>query len=450
MAHFLSKKGSIAKSSYSRWLFPPAALSIHLCIGQVYAFSVFNNPLTSILGITSSGPGDWSEQQVVRIFSIAIVFLGLSAMTFGKWVERNGPRRSMLAAAFCFAGGFLLSAIGVSTHQIWLIYFGYGVLGGCGLGLGYISPVSTLMKWFPDKPGMATGLAIMGFGGGAMIGSPLAVMLIEHFSSATSNGVLGTFITMGALYFIFMMFGVVTARIPAPGWKPEGWSPDSIQKDKLVTSNHVSADNAIKTRQFWQLWVILCLNVTAGIGVLSVASPMIQAVVGVSAVVAGGFVGLLSLFNLLGRIGWSSLSDVIGRKMAYMIYLGLGAIVYLLVPQVAGMGNLILFVLIWGLIYSMYGGGFSTIPAYLKDLFGTYQVGAIHGRLLTAWSTAGVLGPTLVVFIKQRALDVGVPESQSYNQVMYIMAGLLIIGLMSNILVKPVHSKFHESERNEI
>ena len=450
MAHFLSKEGSIAKSSYSRWLFPPAALSIHLCIGQVYAFSVFNNPLTSILGITSSGPDDWTEQQVVRIFSIAIVFLGLSAMTFGKWVERNGPRRSMLAAAFCFAGGFLLSALGVSTHQIWLIYFGYGVLGGCGLGLGYISPVSTLMKWFPDKPGMATGLAIMGFGGGAMIGSPLAVMLMEHFSSATSNGVLGTFITMGALYFAFMMFGVVTARIPAAGWKPEGWNPNSVKKDKLVTSNHVSADNAIKTRQFWQLWIILCLNVTAGIGVLSVASPMIQTVVGVSAVVAGGFVGLLSLFNLLGRIGWSSLSDMIGRKMAYMIYLGLGALVYFLVPQVAGMGNLILFVLVWGLIYSMYGGGFSTIPAYLKDLFGTYQVGAIHGRLLTAWSTAGVLGPTLVVFIKQRALDAGVPESQSYNQVMYIMAGLLIIGLISNILVKPVSSKFHEPEKNEL
>jgi len=450
MAHFLSKEGSIAKSSYSRWLFPPAALSIHLCIGQVYAFSVFNNPLTSILGITSSGPDDWTEQQVVRIFSIAIVFLGLSAMTFGKWVERNGPRRSMLAAAFCFAGGFFLSALGVSIHQIWLIYFGYGVLGGCGLGLGYISPVSTLMKWFPDKPGMATGLAIMGFGGGAMIGSPLAVMLMEHFSTTTSNGVLGTFITMGALYFAFMMFGVVTARIPAAGWKPKGWNPDSVKKDKLVTSNHVNADNAIKTRQFWQLWIILCLNVTAGIGVLSVASPMIQTVVGVSAVVAGGFVGLLSLFNLLGRIGWSSLSDIIGRKMAYMIYLGLGALVYFLVPQVAGMGNLILFVLVWGLIYSMYGGGFSTIPAYLKDLFGTYQVGAIHGRLLTAWSTAGVLGPTLVVFIKQRALDAGVPESQSYNQVMYIMAGLLIIGLISNILVKPVSSKFHEPEKNEL
>jgi MFS family permease len=446
MGSFLSKEGSIAKAGYSRWLFPPAALSIHLCIGQVYAFSVFNNPLTRLMGIETSAVGDWTEQQVVRIFSIAIVFLGLSAMTFGKWVERNGPRRSMLAAAFCFAGGFFVSALGVSLHQIWLVYLGYGVLGGCGLGLGYISPVSTLMKWFPDKPGMATGMAIMGFGGGAMIGSPLAVMLMERFSSATSTGVLQTMLTMGALYFVFMMYGVFTARIPAPGWKPEGWNPATAKKDKLISNNHVSADNAIKTRQFWQLWIILCLNVTAGIGVLSVASPMIQTVVGVSAVVAGGFVGLLSLFNLLGRIGWSSLSDVIGRKTAYVIYLGLGAMVYFLVPQVASMGSLLLFVLVWGLIYSMYGGGFSTIPAYLKDLFGTYQVGAIHGRLLTAWSTAGVLGPTLVVFIKQRALDAGVPEAQSYNQVMYIMAGILIIGLISNILVRPVSAKYHEPE----
>jgi MFS family permease len=446
MGSFLSKEGSIAKAGYSRWLFPPAALSIHLCIGQVYAFSVFNNPLTRLMGIETSAAGDWTEQQVVRIFSIAIVFLGLSAMTFGKWVERNGPRRSMLAAAFCFAGGFFVSALGVSLHQIWLVYLGYGVLGGCGLGLGYISPVSTLMKWFPDKPGMATGMAIMGFGGGAMIGSPLAVMLMERFSSATSTGVLQTMLTMGALYFVFMMYGVFTARIPAPGWKPEGWNPATAKKDKLISNNHVSADNAIKTRQFWQLWIILCLNVTAGIGVLSVASPMIQTVVGVSAVVAGGFVGLLSLFNLLGRIGWSSLSDVIGRKTAYVIYLGLGAMVYFLVPQVASMGSLLLFVLVWGLIYSMYGGGFSTIPAYLKDLFGTYQVGAIHGRLLTAWSTAGVLGPTLVVFIKQRALDAGVPEAQSYNQVMYIMAGILIIGLISNILVRPVSAKYHEPE----
>ncbi len=449
MRSFLSKFGSIAKPRYSRWLFPPAALSIHLCIGQVYAFSVFNNPLTRIIGIHESAPDDWAEGQVVRIFSIAIVFLGLSAMTFGKWVEKNGPRRSMLAAAFCFAGGFFVSALGVKLHNIWLVYLGYGVLGGCGLGLGYISPVSTLMKWFPDKPGMATGMAIMGFGGGAMIGSPLAVGLMEHFGSETSTGVMETMMTMGALYFIFMMYGVITARIPAPDWKPDGWNPATVKKDKLITTNNVSADNAVKTRQFWQLWIILCLNVTAGIGVLSVASPMIQTVVGVPVAVAGGFVGLLSLFNLMGRFFWSSFSDVIGRKSVYMIYLGLGAIVYFLVPQVATLGNLLLFVLVWGLIYSMYGGGFSTIPAYLKDLFGTYQVGAIHGRLLTAWSTAGVLGPSLVVYIKQNALDNGVPEAESYNQVMYIMAGILIIGLISNILVKPVSKKYHEPETDE-
>ncbi len=449
MSAFLSKESSVAKPGYSRWLFPPAALSIHLCIGQVYAFSVFNNPLTKLLGITESAAGDWTEEQVVRTFSIAIVFLGLSAMTFGKWVERNGPRRSMLAAAFCFAGGFFVAALAVKTHQLWLLYLGYGVLGGCGLGLGYISPVSTLMKWFPDKPGMATGMAIMGFGGGAMIGSPLAVMLMEKYTTVNSNGVYATLLTMGALYFAFMMYGVFTARIPAPGWKPEGWNVDMAKKDKLITSNHVNADNAIKTRQFWQLWIILCLNVTAGIGLLAVASPMIQSVLGVTAAVAGGFVGLLSLFNLLGRIGWSSFSDIIGRKTAYIIYLGLGAVVYFLIPQIATLGSLLVYVLTWGLIYSMYGGGFSTIPAYLKDLFGTYQVGAIHGRLLTAWSTAGILGPTLVVFIKQRALAAGVPEAQSYNQVMYVMAGLLIIGLLSNLLVTPVNKKYHEPETSK-
>jgi MFS family permease len=444
MSAFLSKEGSIAKPGYSRWLFPPAALSIHLCIGQVYSFSVFNNPLKSILGVSASGPGDWTDKQIVWIFTIAIAFLGLSAMTFGKWVEKNGPRRSMLAAALCFSGGFFVSALGIKLHQIWLVYLGYGVLGGCGLGLGYISPVSTLMKWFPDKPGMATGMAIMGFGGGAMIGSPLAVMLMDKYSSATSNGVLETFLTMGSIYLVFMLYGVITARIPAPDWKPEGWSPDETKKDKLITSNHVSADNAIKTRQFWQLWIILCFNVTAGIGLLAVASPMIQTVLGVSPYVAGGFVGLLSLFNLLGRFFWSSFSDVIGRKKVYIIYLGLGAVVYSLIPNIAVLGSLTLFVLAWGLIYSMYGGGFATIPAYLKDLFGTYQVGAIHGRLLTAWSAAGVLGPGLVVFIRQMALDRGVTEAQSYNQVMYVMAALLVVGLLSNLLVKPVSSKYHE------
>jgi MFS family permease len=367
-------------------------------------------------------------------------------MTFGKWVEKNGPRRSMLAAAFCFAGGFIVSSLGVKFHQIWLVYLGYGVLGGCGLGLGYISPVSTLMKWFPDRPGMATGMAIMGFGGGAMIGAPLSVSLMDYYSTSTSNGVMETMLTMGVLYFSFMMFGVVTARIPPKGWMPEGWNPSETSSNKLITNRNVSAENAIKTRQFWQLWLILCLNVTAGIGVLSVASPMIQNVLGVSPYVAGGFVGLLSLFNLLGRFFWSSFSDKIGRKNVFMIYLGLGAIVYFLVPQIASFGNLILFVLGWGLIYSMYGGGFSTIPAYLKDLFGTYQVGAIHGRLLTAWSAAGVLGPLLVVTIQNKMSANGVPLEMSYNRVMYIMAGLLIVGLLSNIFVRPVNEKFYEPE----
>ncbi len=452
---FLDRERIIAGRGFSRWLVPPAALAVHLSIGQVYAFSVFKIPLTQSIGIKHSVSGDWDQPALAWIFSIAIAFLGISAAVFGRWVEANGPRKTMFAAACCFGGGFLLAALGVAWHQLWIVYLGYGVLGGCGLGLGYISPVSTLVKWFPDRPGMATGMAIMGFGGGAFIGSNLSLALMDAFKSATSTGVVPTFAVMGATYFVFMLFGSLIVRVPPEDWKPDGYQPPA-QTQKLITTANVAVDQAWRTPQFWCLWVVLCFNVTAGIGILEQASPMIQEMFpkvtapggevlkkGISATAAGGFVALLSLFNMAGRFVWSSLSDYIGRKNVYIIYLLLGAILYGLIPISGHTGSPTIFVAVTVVILSMYGGGFATIPAYLKDLFGGMQVGAIHGRLLTAWSVAGILGPMLVnhlrVYLQQRgAAGVGL-----YAPTMYLMAGLLTIGLICNLAVRPVAARYH-------
>jgi MFS family permease len=443
LSTFLDRQRTVAPANFNRWLVPPAALSIHLAIGQAYAVSVFNEPLTRVIGIDHHAPGDWELTTLGWIFSIAIVFLGLSAAVFGKWVERAGPRKAMLSSACCFAGGFLISALGVQLHQVLLLYLGYGVLGGIGLGLGYISPVSTLIKWFPDRPGMATGLAIMGFGGGAMIGGPLAVALMDYFRSSTSTGVAETFVAMGLGYFVFMLFGALIVRLPAPGWKPAGYVPSTLPQ-KLVTSANVSADEALVTPQFYLLWAVLFLNVTAGIGVLGQASVMIREVFpSVTAAAAGGFVGLLSLFNMGGRFFWSSLSDYIGRKNTYTLFFLLGAALYAVIPTTGQMGSIVLFVAGYVLILSMYGGGFATIPAYLRDLFGTMQVGAIHGRLLTAWSAAGIAGPVLVNYIRAYQVEHGVTGASAYNITMYIMAGLLVIGAICNFLVTPVRTRHH-------
>ncbi|MFA5982867.1 MAG: OFA family MFS transporter [Methylococcaceae bacterium] len=444
MSHFLSKQRSIAQPGYSRWMVPPAALSVHLCIGQAYAFSVFNNPLTRIIGITESAPDDWKLTTLGWIFSLAIVFLGLSAAFGGKWLEKVGPRLTMFVAACCFGGGFFISALGIYLHQISLIYLGYGVVGGIGLGLGYVSPVSTLIKWFPDRRGMATGMAIMGFGGGAMIGAPLSVLLMEHFKSATSVGIMEAFLVMGSLYFISMLIGSLSIRIPPENWKPEGWVP-AVVENKMITKNQVHIDQALKTPQFYLLWLVLCMNVTAGIGVLGQASVMIQEMFkgSVSAAAAAGFVGLLSLFNMGGRFFWSSASDFIGRKNTYFIFFALGILLYSSIPSIGAAGKIGLFILLYAVILSMYGGGFATIPAYLADIFGTKFVGGIHGRLLTAWATAGVLGPVLVNYIREFQIEQGVAKAEAYNVTMYIMAGLLSIGFISNLLIKPVHEKHH-------
>ena len=448
MLKFFAKERTVAGPGFNRWMVPPAALAVHLCIGQAYAFSVFNGPLSKVIGIDSPAPDDWKLTTIGWIFSLAIFFLGLSAAFGGKWLEKVGPRMTMFVAACCFGGGFLISAIGVSLHQIWLLYLGYGVIGGIGLGLGYVSPVSTLIKWFPDRRGMATGLAIMGFGGGAMIGAPLSVFLMNTFKSATSVGVIESFVVMGVLYFVSMLIGAFTIRIPAEGWQPEGWTPPTTE-NRMITRNHVHIDEALKTPQFYLLWLALCLNVTAGIGVLGQASLMIQETFkdGVTPAAAAGFVGLMSLFNMGGRFFWSFASDYLGRKNTYYIFFILGIVLYTLVPHTGQTGSIALFVLCYCVIISMYGGGFSTIPSYLADMFGTKYVGGIHGRLLTAWAAAGIFGPVLVNYIRQYQVEHGVAKAASYEVTMYVMACLLVLGFICNMLVKPVDRRHHMTEQ---
>lgn len=461
----------IAKPGFNRWLVPPAALCIHLCIGMAYGFSVFWLPLSRALGVTAAKACpdmsivtelftttcDWRVSSLGWMYTLFFVILGISAALWGGWLEKVGPRRAGFVAALCWAGGLILGSVGVYTHQLWILWLGSGVIGGVGLGLGYISPVSTLVKWFPDRRGMATGMAIMGFGGGAMIGAPLANILMNYFKSPTNVGVWQTFLCMGLIYFVFMTIGAFAYRIAPPNWKPEGWTP--VEKaNTMITTGHVHLDNAHKTKQFWLIWAVLCLNVSAGIGVIGMASPMLQEIfagkligmpdlsfsqlsVEQKAAIAGiaaGFAGLLSLFNIGGRFFWASMSDKLGRKNTYYTFFILGIILYALVPTFAAMGSKVLFVLAVGVILSMYGGGFATVPAYLADIFGTQFVGAIHGRLLTAWSTAGIVGPVVVNYIREAQLAAGVPRDHLYDFTMYILCGLLVAGLICNALIKPL------------
>jgi MFS family permease len=438
MLRVLDRDRTVAGPGFNRWLVPPAALAVHLSIGQVYAFSVFNAPLESRFATSATA--------VATIFSIAIVMLGLSAAFLGTWVERNGPRKTMAASAACWVVGFLVAALGITTGQLWLVYLGYGVIGGVGLGLGYISPVSTLIKWFPDRPGLATGLAIMGFGGGALVASPLSNRLLGLYGGEDpASGLVPTFLTLAALYAVLMTLGAAVIRVPAADWRPAGWTPPvATGEPSMRTTADVSARNAIRTPQFWLLWVVLFCNVTAGIGILAQAAPMVQDFFdSVGPAEAAGFVGLLSLANMAGRIVWSSTSDVIGRKNTYVLYLGAGALLYLGVALL-GTLSLPLFVLLTVVILSFYGGGFATIPAYLKDLFGGYQVGAIHGRLLTAWSAAGVAGPIIVSAILDLQRGRGAEGADLYTLSLFIMVGVLVVGFVANTLVRPVDPRFHE------
>src|SRR5471030_1602973 len=472
----LDRERIMAQRGFNRWLVPPAALAIHLCIGMAYGFSVFWLPLSRSIGITKSNECaadmslfaelfasncDWKISSLGWMFTLFFVILCSAAAIWGGWLERVGPRKAGFVSALCWCGGLLIGAVGVHTHQLWLMWIGPGMLGGIGLGLGYISPVSTLIKWFPDRRGMATGMAIMGFGGGAMIGAPLADNLMKHFATPTSVGVWETFVVMGVIYFVFMMFGAFGYRVPPTGWKPEGWTaPAKVESNTMITKGHVHVSRVWGIPQFWLIWWVLCLNVSAGIGIIGMASPMLQEVfagqlIGVDvkfsdlsalqkgqiAAIAAGFAGLISLFNIVGRVFWASLSDILTRKTTYFIFFALGILMYASAPWSGHNHNIALFVGAFCVILSMYGGGFATVPAYLADMFGTQMVGAIHGRLLTAWSAAGIFGPVIVNYMREYQLAQGVPSAQVYDTTAYILCALLAAGFICNWLIKPVADK---------
>ena len=558
MSGLLSKDRIIAPADYNRWRVPVASVAIHLCIGSVYAWSIYNPPLTKLFGVVTSAGDDWSLSEVVWVFSVAIVFLGLAAAFAGKWLENVGPRKVGVVAACCWGGGYIVGGFGIVTHQLWLLYLGYGVIGGCGLGLGYVSPVSTLIRWFPDRRGMAAGMAIMGFGGGAMIGTPMKEFFIRLFYRAPdfrgaiaevdlvtqagrrfaevggvlqevvvvgaaevrdmtlpgpegvyvvnsgASGVAETFFVIGLIYLVVMLIASFSYRLPAPDWSPAGWKePAEGERKALISGNHVDIDQALKTPQFYQLWIVLCLNVTAGIGVLGVARTMMTDIFGttlpdiVDTAFAATYVVMMSAFNMVGRFIWASASDYIGRRNTYWIFFLLGIVLYLSVPfsaqQVSVNPSVVWLVYFYAatmIIFTMYGGGFATIPAYLADIFGTRYVGGIHGRLLTAWSTAGVLGPLAITSLRQNSVNNAIdnlmttidpatflaqfgapvdqlevlvaqnsvtisrlmeiapagttdPTSGLYNSTMVLMAALLGIALVSNALMKPVDARHH-------
>lgn len=495
LADLLAKERTIAGAGFNRWLVPPAALAIHLCIGMAYGFSVFWKPLGNALigedgaplascaaGATTfaeklAGTGralfatdcNWTQFDLGWMYTLFFVVLGCAAAIWGGWLERAGPRKAGFVSAICWCGGLLISALGVYHHQLWMMWLGSGIIGGIGLGLGYISPVSTLIKWFPDRRGMATGMAIMGFGGGAMIGSPLATLMMAKFSTPTEIGVWQTFVALAVIYAVFMFSGAFAYRVPATGWQPEGWQPpQNTTSNSMIATRHVHLKNAHKTPQFWLLWIILCMNVSAGIGIIGAASPMLQETFGGALIeqpdigfaelkltpellagavaIGAGFVGLISLFNIGGRFLWASSSDKLGRRQTYSIFFVLGIGLYILASLAAGWKSLPIFVVCFCLISSMYGGGFATIPAYLADMFGTQFVGAIHGRLLTAWATAGILGPVVVNYMHDIRLEQNIPFDQIYGPIFYVLAGMLVVGLLANLLVRPVADKYFMSD----
>lgn len=562
MFRLFAKDRIVAQPGFNRWKVPPASIAIHLCIGSVYAWSNFNPALVKVRGVVAAAPGDWSLAEVVWVFTVAIVCLGLAAAFAGKWLEQVGPRVVGSIAAACWGGGFLIGSLGIWLHQLWLLYLGYGVIGGCGLGLGYVSPVSTLIKWFPDRRGMAAGLAIMGFGGGAIIAAPLDDFLIDRFYRAPqylgtretvqpvsrdgrfyatdetgqrlvivisddeakrltvsakpgvyvvgtgSAGIAETFFVLGIGYFVVMIVAAFSYRIPADDWKPKGWTASTtpILEKRMISQGIVDVNQALRTPQFYLLWIVLCFNVTAGIGVLGVAKTMMTEIFGttlpqiVTPRFAGWFVLAIGVFNMLGRFFWASASDFLGRQRIYAIYFLLGIPLYLSLPYFARQQSsspsvvwLFWFYVATMLIFTMYGGGFATIPAYLADLFGSKFVGGIHGRLLTAWSTAGVLGPWAITSLREHSLKLALhdlarrvdpsqfsltfggsldqldtliasktvtlsrlmaiappgtvnPSATLYNSTMYLMAGLLAIAFVANALVRPVATKHHLSE----
>ncbi len=481
-AGFLDRENTVARAGFNRWLIPPCALAIHLCIGMAYGFSVFWLPLSRAIGVSQpvacegmtlwtalfTTTCDWRVSDLLWMYTLFFVVLGGAAAIWGGWLERAGPRKAGLVSAVCWCGGMVISAVGIYLHQLWLMWLGSGVIGGIGLGLGYISPVSTLIKWFPDRRGMATGMAIMGFGGGAMIGSPLADMLMRHFASPEGVGVWQTFLVLAAGYFVFMVAGALGYRVPPENWRPAGWTPPAATGNRMIATGDVHLKDAHKTPQFWLIWTVLLVNVTASIGLIGVASPMLQEIFGgrligaegvsfldftpeqrtAAAAVGAGFVGLVSLFNIGGRFFWASFSDKLGRKTMYAVVLALGIALYAaLIPFAASSHLLFVFVACFCVIASMYGGGFATVPAYLADVFGTKFVGAIHGRLLTAWSLAGVFGGLITGNIRDAQIAAGVPRDTVYQPIFFTVAALLAVGFVANLLVRPVAESTRCGER---
>jgi MFS family permease len=429
----LPEQGEIARPAvvapFNRWLIPAAAVAIHICIGSVYSWSIFNRP---ILALLPNQP--WWFSPPYTTFSTALVFLGLSAAFGGTWVERRGPRAAATAAAILFGSGLMLGGIGLAAKLPVLVFLGMGVTGGMGCGLGYIAPVSTLVKWFPDRRGMATGMAIMGFGGGAFLAGYLNLSLMKAL------GLANCIIALGAMYFCLMMIGARIIRRPPPGWKPEGWTP-TRQKDRMISDWSITRNEALRTVQFYLLWGILFINVTAGIGILAQASPMMQDMFLKTPLQAAAVVSFISLFNAGGRFFWASLSDYIGRRNTYVIFFLTQVGLFLLIPALATRGDWVAFQAALFVIFSMYGGGFATIPAFLADMFGPENVGAIHGAVLTAWSAAAIAGPMIITELSARAratLAPGISKIHIYDNPLQILAALLALGFVLAILVRPI------------
>ncbi|MDK6767102.1 OFA family MFS transporter [Klebsiella aerogenes] len=474
LSRFFAKPRIIAKPGFNRWLVPPAALAVHLCIGMAYGFSVYWLPMSQLIGGSAplQCPVDMSfwQQLVTRqcdwkisllgwTYTLFFVFLGCSAALWGSWLEKVGPRLVSFVATLCWCGGLVLASAAIYFHQLWLLWLGAGVIGGIGLGLGYISPVSTLLRWFPDKRGMAAGMAIMGFGGGALVGAPLANWLINFFADGQGSGVWQSILALAVIYALFMLCGTFGYRLPPMGWHPVGAKAQQAISKQPTVQVHVSV--AWRTPQFWLLWLVLWLNVTAGIGILGMASPMLQEIFAGKllsldlgwqelnteqlkriATMAAGFTGLLSLFNILGRFFWASVSDMCGRKATFALIFFLGTLLYGTLPLINHGGYVAFFDCALCVIISMYGGGFATIPAYLADVFGSQMVGAIHGRLLTAWSAAGISGPVLVNYLREYQLAQGVEPARIYDITLLALTGLLIIGFICNQLVRPIPQKY--------
>ena len=413
----------------NRWRIPLGAVAVHICIGSVYAWSTFNRPILDLF------PGSpWWFSPPYTTFTTALVLLGMSAAVAGPWVERRGPRVAATAAALFFGVGLIIGGIGLATGQSLLVFFGMGIIGGIGCGLGYIAPVSTLVKWFPDRRGMATGMAIMGFGGGAFLAGRLNAYFIDRV------GVGNTVMGFGVAYLAIMLVGARLLERPPAGWKPPNLT-EGVKTNAMIARSSVSRNDAIRTVQFYLLWGILFINVTAGIGILAQASPMTQDMFHRTPLEAATVVSLISVFNAGGRFFWASSSDYIGRRNTYAIFFVVQFVLFLLIPALASNGSWVLFEASLFTVFTMYGGGFATIPAFLADLFGPENVGAIHGTVLTAWSAAAVVGPVIITELSNRAkaaLPPGADRIHIYDQPLQVLAMLLAVGFVLTLLVRPL------------